>query len=54
VIIWLDGPFGIGKSTTAQALLEHLPEAVLFDPELFGALESFGGHVVNHARVSQS
>jgi hypothetical protein len=29
VIIWPNGPFGIGKSTTAQALLQHLPEAVL-------------------------
>ena len=37
VIIWLNGPFGIGKSTTAQALLRRLPQAVLFDPEPFGA-----------------
>src|SRR6266849_1889895 len=37
VIIWLNGPFGIGKSTTAQALLRRLPQALLFDPEPFGA-----------------
>jgi hypothetical protein len=37
VIIWLNGPFGIGKSTTAQALRRRLPQAVLFDPEPFGA-----------------
>jgi len=37
VIIWLNGPFGIGKSTTTRALLRRLPEAVLFDPEPFGA-----------------
>jgi len=37
VIIWLNGPFGIGKSTTAQALLRRFAEAVLFDPEPFGA-----------------
>jgi adenylylsulfate kinase-like enzyme len=36
VIIWLNGPFGVGKSTTAHALLRHLPQAVLFDPEPFG------------------
>jgi len=42
MIIWLNGPFGIGESTTPQALLEHLPEAMLFDPELFGAVESLG------------
>jgi len=37
MIIWLNGPFGIGKSTTAQALVRRLPQAVLFDPEPFGA-----------------
>ena len=37
VIIWLNGPFGVGKTTTARALLRRLPQAVLFDPEPFGA-----------------
>jgi hypothetical protein len=36
VIIWLNGPFGIGKTTTAHACLRRLPQAVLFDPEPFG------------------
>ena len=36
VIIWLNGPFGIGKTTTARALLRRVPRAVLFDPEPFG------------------
>ena len=36
VTIWLNGPFGIGKSSTAQALMQRLPRAVLFDPEPFG------------------
>jgi GNAT superfamily N-acetyltransferase len=36
VIIWLNGPFGVGKTITAQALLRRLPRAVLFDPEPFG------------------
>jgi adenylylsulfate kinase-like enzyme len=36
VILWLNGPFGIGKSSTAQALMQRLPSAVLFDPEPFG------------------
>ena len=36
VIIWLNGPFGVGKTTTAEALLRRLPRAVLFDPEPFG------------------
>ncbi len=37
MIIWLNGPFGIGKTTTAQALVRHLPGALLFDPQPFGA-----------------
>ena len=36
VIIRLNGPFGVGKTTTADALLRRLPRAVLFDPEPFG------------------
>ncbi len=36
VILWLNGPFGTGKSSTAQALVRRLPRAVLFDPEPFG------------------
>ena len=36
MIIWLNGPFGIGKTTTAQVLARRLPRAVLFDPEPFG------------------
>ena len=36
VIIWLNGPFGFGNTTTARALLRRVPRAVLFDPEPFG------------------
>ena len=36
LIIWLNRPFGVGKSTTAHALLRRLPQAVLFDPEPCG------------------
>ncbi len=36
VIIWLNGPFGIGKPSTAQALMQRLPGAVLSNPEPFG------------------
>ena len=32
----IHGPFGIGKSTTAQLVSERLPDAGLFDPELVG------------------
>jgi len=37
MIIWLNGPFGIGKTSTAHALLRRLPAALLYDPEPFGA-----------------
>jgi hypothetical protein len=35
-IIWLNGAFGVGKSTTALELRRLLPDAVLFDPEEVG------------------
>ena len=36
MILFLNGSFGIGKTTVARALVERLPRAVLFDPELIG------------------
>lgn len=38
VIIWLNGTFGVGKTTTAESLLEALPDARLFDTEDVGHL----------------
>jgi hypothetical protein len=39
LIIMLNGAFGVGKSTVAQALVNLLtPNALLFDPELVGTL----------------
>lgn len=35
-IIWINGPFGIGKTTVAQALHERLPGSFIFDPEEMG------------------
>ena len=37
-IYWLNGTFGVGKRSTARALLEMLPDARLFDPEYIGTL----------------
>ncbi len=34
MILLLNGPFGIGKTTTARLLVERLPDAMLYDPEL--------------------
>ena len=36
MIIWLNGTFGVGKTTTGQALVEARPALRLFDPEQVG------------------
>ncbi|MEV2269256.1 AAA family ATPase [Nonomuraea africana] len=36
MIIWLNGPFGAGKTTTANELVRLLPGAHFFDPEMVG------------------
>lgn len=36
MIVWLNGPFGAGKTTVAAALPEALPGSTGFDPELVG------------------
>ena len=36
MILFLNGAFGIGKTTVARALVDRLPRAVLFDPEPLG------------------
>lgn len=38
MIIWLNGTFGAGKTSTANAITEIRPEAALIDPELIGEL----------------
>jgi hypothetical protein len=36
VIVWINGPFGVGKSTVAATLSDRWPEATVFDPEYLG------------------
>ena len=36
MIIWLNGPFGVGKSTLANLLHQEIPDSILYDPELLG------------------
>jgi hypothetical protein len=38
VIIWLNGPFGVGKTSAAHALVRRLPDGLLFDPEIVGSM----------------
>ena len=37
MIVWLNGPFGVGKTAVARSLLEAKPEWALLDPEVRGA-----------------
>lgn len=36
MFILINGPFGIGKTTVAELLIEELPHAALYDPERVG------------------
>lgn len=36
MIIWLSGPYGVGKSTLAEALAEKMENALIFDAEEVG------------------
>ena len=38
MIVWINGAFGAGKTTTARLLTESLPDARLFDPEFLGSM----------------
>jgi len=38
VIVWINGAFGVGKTTTARQMAELRPELRLFDPEWVGYL----------------
>jgi 8-oxo-dGTP pyrophosphatase MutT (NUDIX family) len=37
VIVWINGAFGAGKTSTARELIDLIPSSTLFDPELIGA-----------------
>jgi len=36
MLLWINGPFGGGKSTTARELQSRLPGSLICDPELLG------------------
>ncbi|MFB7656763.1 MULTISPECIES: NUDIX domain-containing protein [unclassified Streptomyces] len=35
-VVWINGAFGAGKTTTARELIELIPNSTLFDPEIIG------------------
>jgi|SRR5699024_7579704 len=45
-VVWLNGTFGVGKTTTARALVDMVPRARLFDPEEVG-------YMLEHAMVRE-
>jgi len=38
VILFLNGPFGVGKTTVARLLVERLSNAALYNPEIVGSV----------------
>jgi 8-oxo-dGTP pyrophosphatase MutT (NUDIX family)/predicted kinase len=36
-VVWINGAFGAGKTTTARELIDLIPNSTLFDPEVVGA-----------------
>ena len=36
MIVWINGTFGAGKTSTARELVDLIPQSTLFDPELIG------------------
>ncbi len=36
MIIWLNGPFGVGKTTLANLLHQKIQNSILYDPEQLG------------------
>ncbi|MFH8342010.1 NUDIX domain-containing protein [Streptomyces sp. AM6-12] len=35
-VVWINGAFGAGKTTTARELIELIPHSTIFDPEIIG------------------
>ncbi len=40
MIIFINGAFGVGKTTVAELLVSRLPNGLLFDPEEVGGAPS--------------
>ncbi|MGH3148370.1 MAG: AAA family ATPase [Rubrobacter sp.] len=37
MILFINGPFGVGKSSVARVLVEESPNAMIYDPEVIGS-----------------
>ena len=38
MILFINGPFGVGKTSVARLLVERTPNAMLYDPEVIGSV----------------
>ena len=38
MILFINGPFGVGKTSAARVLAEKIPNAMLYDPEVIGSV----------------
>ena len=38
LVVWINGAFGVGKTSVAEELVPLLPGSLLFDPELIGVM----------------
>jgi hypothetical protein len=38
LVVWINGPFGVGKTTVAERLAARHPGALVFDPEIVGSM----------------
>ena len=38
MILFLNGPFGVGKTSAARVLVEEIPASMLYDPEVIGCV----------------
>jgi len=38
MILFLNGPFGVGKTSVARVLVHKMPHSMLYDPEVIGAI----------------
>ncbi len=38
MILFINGPFGVGKTSVARILVEKTPNAMLYDPEVIGSV----------------
>jgi hypothetical protein len=37
MILFVNGPFGVGKTTVAKVLVQQMPHSILYNPEVIGA-----------------